>query len=384
MSADQAALSKLIESLSQNDQGSTAQQALSNLLGVEFPLDTGVEGAAGLIAEKLGLNQKSTLAQTGMYVVTKAAILEGAALIGIGGGIAKLDMTGFQLAKLQRQVEAINLKLEIVLSTPLELAIDFLGKAMRHMESQNATDTIKELEKVKDHAMQAFHYVKGQGATTDNLKNAIRAKQLSIFSEILTKGYDGTKVFPFSMLDKQKKKTIGLLIEDEISSMQKFHNSQSTSMFTFKKAEKAKQRQDILDALLKTSYPFISEGRGLTSALSPMKLCFKLLPHLLPEGEEDSTRVTIGHLQGKPFAVNLWKENDVVMGKWENGESWNCGEIAGTEIIATGILLHILLKKMVSMLADLSFVVTRAISRRALVTKLFLQGNICLDFLSRN
>ena len=91
MSADQAALSKLIESLSQNDQGSTAQQALSNLLGVEVPLDTGVEGAAGLIAEKLGLNQKSTLAQTGMYVVTKAAILEGAALIGIGGGIAKLD-----------------------------------------------------------------------------------------------------------------------------------------------------------------------------------------------------------------------------------------------------------------------------------------------------
>ena len=230
MSADQAALSKLIKSLSQNDQGSTAQQALSNLLGVEFPLDTGVEGAAGLIAEKLGLNQKSTLAQTGMYVVTKAAILEGAALIGIGGGIAKLDMTGFQLAKLQRQVEAINLKLEIVLSTPLELAIDFLGKAMRHMESQNATDTIKELEKVKDHAMQAFHYVKGQGATTDNLKHAVRAKQLSIFSEILTKGYDGTKVIPFSMLDKQKKKTIGLLIEDEISSMQKFHNSQSTSI----------------------------------------------------------------------------------------------------------------------------------------------------------
>ena len=254
---------------------------------------------------------------------------------------------------------------------------------MRHMESQNATDTIKELEKVKDHAMQAFHYVKGQGATKDNLKNAVRAKQLSIFSEISTKGYDGTKFILFSMLDKQKKKTIGLLIQDEISSMQKFHNSQSTSMFTLKKAEKAKQRQDILDALLKTSYPFISEGRGLTSALSPigpMKLCFKLLPHLLPEGEEDSTRVTIGHLQGKPFAVNLWKENDVVMGRWENGESWNCGEIAGTETISKSIFLHILQQiSQVSVLADFSFVVTRAISGGALVIKLFLQGNICLE-----
>ena len=82
MSADQADLSKLIESLSQNDQGSTAQQALSNLLGVEFPLDTGVEGAAGLIAEKLGLNQKSTLAQTGMYVVTKAIPVTRVSMVG--------------------------------------------------------------------------------------------------------------------------------------------------------------------------------------------------------------------------------------------------------------------------------------------------------------
>ena len=88
-SSKQADLTKLIETLSVNDAGSSAQQALSSLLGIDVPLDAGVEGAAGFIAEKLGLHQKSSLVQSGVYVVTKAAVLEGAALIGIGGGLGQ-------------------------------------------------------------------------------------------------------------------------------------------------------------------------------------------------------------------------------------------------------------------------------------------------------
>ena len=174
------------------------------------------------IAEKVGFRSKNSLAQTATFVVTKAAIIEGAQLIGIGvGGLAKLDLGGFQMAQLQKQVAEINKKLDLILSTPLELAVDFLGKAMRHMESQNAGSTIKELEEVKRQAMKAFHYAKGQGVTTQNLKNAVLAKQLSVFSEILTKSYDGTKIIPFSLLDEQKKRNISLLVEDEISSLQK-------------------------------------------------------------------------------------------------------------------------------------------------------------------
>ena len=319
-------LSNLIQSLSVNGEGSTAQQALSSILGVNVPLDAGVEAAAGAFAEKLGLQSKNSMVQTATFVITKAAILEGAQLIGIGGGLAKLDLGGFQMAQLLKQVEEINKKLDVILSTPLQLAVDFLGKAMRHMESQNAADTIKELEKVKDHAMQAFHYTKGQRATTQNLKNAVMAKQLTIMSEILTKSFDGTKIIPFSLLDEQKKRTISFLIEDEVSSMQKFHDSYSSSMFTLNKAEKAKKKQDILDGLLRTSYPFISEGRGFTNALGPVKLSIKILPHLLPEGEEDSAYITIGRLQGAPVTVKVWRENESVMGRLENGESWRLRE----------------------------------------------------------
>ena len=67
---------------------------------------------------------------------------------------------------------------------------------------------------MKDNAMEAFHYAKGMGATTQNLKNAVLAKQLTILSETLTK-YDGTKNIPFYFLDEQKKRHISLPIEDE-------------------------------------------------------------------------------------------------------------------------------------------------------------------------
>ena len=78
-------LSQLVESLSVNDEGSTAQQALSSILGVDVPLDAGVEAAAGAFAEKLGLRSKNSLVQTATFVLTKAAIKKTAQLVGIGG-----------------------------------------------------------------------------------------------------------------------------------------------------------------------------------------------------------------------------------------------------------------------------------------------------------
>ena len=92
---------------------------------------------------------------------------------------------GFQLARLEKQVEEINKKLDVILSAPLKLAVDYLGKSMIHMETGNTAGAIKEMEEVKRQAMQAFRYLEGQGATTQNLKNAVQAKKLTVFSEIL-------------------------------------------------------------------------------------------------------------------------------------------------------------------------------------------------------
>ena len=58
-----------------------AGQVLSNLLGVD---DANVDEKAEKFATKLGLKPENTLAQTAVYLVTKAAVLEGLQLIGIG------------------------------------------------------------------------------------------------------------------------------------------------------------------------------------------------------------------------------------------------------------------------------------------------------------
>ena len=92
-----------------------AGQVLSNLLGVD---DANVDEKAEKLATKLGLKPENTLVQTAVYVVTKAAVLEGLQLIGIGGGLAKGDLGGFQMAQLMAKVDEINAKLDIVSPLP--------------------------------------------------------------------------------------------------------------------------------------------------------------------------------------------------------------------------------------------------------------------------
>ena len=312
-SSNPTALAKLLESVSLSE-ASAAEQALSNLFGVKIPLDARVDSAAGFIATKLGLQSKNSTIQTGVFVLTKAAILETAQLVGIGAGLAKIDLMSFEMAQLKKQVEEINAKLDVILSAPLKLAVDFFGKAMRHMESENISGVLKEMEEVKRQAMQAFRYAEGQGAKNKNLKSAVLATQLVILAEILVESYDQKTIVPFSLLDEKKKRAIALLIEDEITSMQTFHNSYSGSMLTFNKAEKAKKKQDILDRLLQSAYPFISEGRGLTSPLKELKLpsVLRVLPVFLPEGKEDSASLIIGQQEGRQVKVEVWRQEDRV------------------------------------------------------------------------
>ena len=61
--------------------------------------------------------------------------------------------------------------------------------------------------------------------------------------------------------------------------------------------------------------------------MGPVKLSLKILPHLLPEGEEDGAYITVGQHQGEPFTVKVWREEERVMGSLENAKSCTLGEI---------------------------------------------------------
>ena len=43
-------------------------------------------------------------------------------------------------------------------------------------------------------------------------------------------------------------------------------------------------------------------------------------------GVEDGTCITVGQLQGEPFTVKVWREEERVMGRLETSESWIFGE----------------------------------------------------------
>ena len=172
---------------------------------------------------------------------------------------------------------------------------------MIHIEDESIDASREELKKVKERSVSAFQILKGLGSKTENLENAIKATQLKVFSEVLIQSYDGAKITPFFLLEKKKQKIIGRLIEDDVNDLQSFYNSHSFSVFTMKKSEKGQKKQDLLNLLLRASYPLISQGRGLTNVLapvgSPVACELTILPDLLAEGEEEEgTFVTIGQI----------------------------------------------------------------------------------------
>ena len=88
------------------------------------------------------------------------------------------------------------------------------------------------------------------------------------------------------------------------------------------KDKKKQENTDIVDSVLRSSYAFISEGRGLTNSLAKVDSPYKLrvLPQYIPEGEDDAAQVTIGQINGMPLVVELWEEAGKVRVKtkmWE-------------------------------------------------------------------
>ena len=253
----------------------------------------------------------------GSYELTKAALVGSVDLIGIGAGLAKIDMTGFAITQLRAEVAELARKVDVILGAPLKLAIQSLNMAMIKMENQDIVGTVQELHEVKKHAMQAFVYAEGQGQKKGNLKNGVFALQMKICAEVLIQGYDKdeNKITPFYLLADDRKKMIGQLLEADVKNAKAFHNSQQAPWYALNKEQKAQERQDVLDALLRTCYPLISEGRGLTRPFAPVKIPYdlKVLPEFLPEGFDDAAVVTVGQLEGRPHNVLVWREGEQAM-----------------------------------------------------------------------
>ena len=137
-------------------------------------------------------------------------------------------------------------------------------------------------------------------------------------------------------MDKSKKQHISSLIEGDLKDIQDFFASQSVSWLTWDRAKTKKEKQDLLDSLLCASYPYISEGRGFTIELVDVELPYnlKVLPHTLPDGEEDAALITVGQWEGKPVMAKVWRDGEVAKAKMFTDE--RDGEIVTKEIRGSG------------------------------------------------
>ena len=128
------------------------------LLDVGFD---GVEGLADEVASKIGLGQSSSK-QAGAYVLTKVALMGAAELLGIGSSVAKVDMTGFTLAQIKREIEEIKESLNVVLGAPLKLALEAYWNSLHQLEHGNIKRCVEEVKEMTRQARKAFCILRRQ------------------------------------------------------------------------------------------------------------------------------------------------------------------------------------------------------------------------------
>ena len=196
-------LDGIVSQLIAEEPGSMVQEAISTFCGTSIPVDGVVDVLAHAVAERIGLRQSGGVMKSAAYVLTKTAILESAQLLGLA-----MDLSGFQIHQIKLMIEDIKRKIDVVLATPMELALDCYERAVVNIEHGDISGAIDEMKQVKRNAMTAFQYAKGQGVNKESLKNAVLSKQLITTAEVVISSYDGIKITPFFLLNSnQKKKT---------------------------------------------------------------------------------------------------------------------------------------------------------------------------------
>ena len=256
--------------------------------------------------------------------MTTYAVLEIAEnVFNVGSGFTKLDMRGFTLNKIKKIVESIEEKMDIILRTPLKIALDYLTSATTLLMQDIYEDAYDKLETVEMEATRAFHYISQDEKSTGNLRECISALKLLVFSKLMRYSYDKEKkVFlPYRILKRNVKLAICEELEKLVNDCLEQSEMVKNSKWFLSKSKETKIT-DSVDLILTMTYPYISEGKGWTSftteiaedSLTSVEVTVK--PQYVPSGEEDETEVIIGTRKGEvscPIRVKMWRTRGCVV-----------------------------------------------------------------------
>ena len=147
--------------------------------------------------------------------------------------------------------------MEVSLYAPLMLSEFFFENAMIFKQHGDDFGAMEEMKKVRDPAFTAFSQaVLRSGPKAENMKEASRAQQLVILSQIILNSYDrdSNKIIPFAQLESEKKSLIKDLIGFPVRLLQRFHDPDAE-----KGHRGGEKRQYIVESLLKKDFADFSE-----------------------------------------------------------------------------------------------------------------------------
>ena len=295
--------------------------------GEVFTATNVLNAVSSVLAKKLGLKQDNDVAQNATFILTKVIVLETAQnVFNIGSGVKNFNMDSFTLAKVVKMVERIEKKVDLILDTPLQLAIETLKSTLNIMEAGDNPEALKYLEQMNMYAMKAFEYTK-KGNGKKEFKNAVFAKQLLAFGKIMTFSYEKERnhFLPFHILPSSKKELIAKELEnianDIIAQAKNIQPKILNRLLPGGTKKDKGEIQNLVDSILRITYPYISEGKGWTSMLQKVldkgnHIKLIIDPTLLPDGEEDATEVCLGRKQElkqtELLMVKMWKNDSLV------------------------------------------------------------------------
>ena len=264
------------------------------------------------------LGQGDERIQAASYITTMVVLEVAQDILNVGSAAYNIDMTALTLHQIKNTVERIEKKVDKFLKEPLETALSLFNDAITEVINNCYEEAFENLKEVILNAKKGLNLVKGKGISIESFGEYIKAARLIAFSTILRHSYQKKeKIFlPIFMLSADNEKVISDKLESVVNDC--LEQKESVNVKTMFRVNEGKKTlvQDMLDSLLKVTYPYISQAKKWTdmnndlSSSEEMKKV-TLMPKYLPLGFEDKTELQFGFKIEKSipdlFKVDVWK-----------------------------------------------------------------------------
>ena len=257
-----------------------------------------VDAAASIINRMdLGSTVSTALDPDAVLKTTTCVVLSAAS------DVASLKIPNLTMTKILQSLAKIEGKLDTILKTPLNNAIDFFHRAINYILTGNNEDALKIIADLYKEATTAFNYgigLDGKNISLKSYKECAKATRLKIFATVLEASYDKTAdmFLPPHKLPEKKVNIIGVELERIVQKCLEQRSNVNTTKFFMEDTSKKSEVQDTLDSVLKMAYPYISEHKQLSSRKRGLahedSIQLSLTPALLPWGYEDRTELGVG------------------------------------------------------------------------------------------